>query len=130
MKDGSTITDNTIAGKYASDNYLQYSADLWIGANATGAIAAINGGTVGSIFVNTNEYSSNNPGSFALNGGTIENIYVEYYKGFGGAFTYTSATINNLYLSTLAEGISVQATLAEKNTYHGGVVAKMGDTYY
>ena len=100
MNSGS-ITGNEVSDAYKNDEYLQYSADLWIGANAKGAMTDINGGTVGSIFVNANEFSANNPGSFKMNNGTVENIYVEYDKGYGATFTYNGGTLNNLCISTV-----------------------------
>lgn len=69
MKSGS-ITGNKNAKGYQNDEYLQYSSDLWIGANANGALTAINGGTIGNVFVNANAWSASNPGSFTMNGGT------------------------------------------------------------
>lgn len=119
MTSGS-ITGNKIEGKYAEDNYLQYSADLWIGANAVGSIASITGGTVGNVFVNSNEYSANNPGSFTLNGGTITNVYVEYDRGFGGSLKFESGTITKLLVSTTTSGIATQVTAVAGNTYVGG----------
>ena len=75
MNSGSIVGNKNVE-KYQNDNYLQYSSDLWIGANATGALTAINGGTIGNVFVNSNEYSANNPGSFTINGGTVTNLYL------------------------------------------------------
>ena len=71
MKSGS-ITGNKNAKGYQNDEYLQYSSDLWIGANANGALTAINGGTIGNVFVNANAWSASNPGSFTMNGGTVK----------------------------------------------------------
>ena len=134
MKDGSTITGNTIDGTYAGDNYLQYSADLWIGANAEGTIeetmASIEGGVVDNVFVNANKYSENHPGSFTLNGGTVKNLYVEYDDNFGGAFTYTDGDLQNLYVSTTTNKKSVKVTPVKGTEYHGGVVAQIGDKLY
>ena len=50
MNSGSIVGNKNVE-KYQNDNYLQYSSDLWIGANATGALTAINGGTIGNVFV-------------------------------------------------------------------------------
>ena len=69
------ITGNN--SPYTNDGYMQYAADLWIGANATGAMTAINGGTIGNIFVNSNEWSAKNPGGFTLTDGNVTNLYVE-----------------------------------------------------
>ena len=96
------MNSGSITGNEVSDalknNYVKYSADLWIGANAK---ADIKGGTVGSIFVNANEFSATNPGSFKMNNGTVENIYVEYGNGYGATFTYNGGTLNNLCISTV-----------------------------
>ena len=102
MNSGS-ITGNLNDDTYMDDKYVQYAADLWIGANANGALTAINGGTIGSIFVNSNAYSAKNPGCFTMNGGSVENLYVEYGNGYGASFTYNDGEIKHLYIST-AEG--------------------------
>lgn len=103
MNSGS-ITGNSVSSSYANDGYLQYSADLWIGANANGVLPEINGGTIGNVFVNANEYSATNPGGFTMNNGTITNLYVEYGgsndKKYGASFTYNGGTIDNLYIAT------------------------------
>ena len=98
MNSGS-ITGNEVSDAF-KDKYVKYSADLWIGANAKGDMTDINSGTVGSIFVNANEFSATNPGSFKMNNGTVENIYVEYGNGYGATFTYNGGKLNNLYVST------------------------------
>ncbi len=116
------ISGNTVAGKYANDNYLQYSADLWIGANATGSLATIKGGKVGNIFVNSNEYSANNAGSFTINGGEVTNLYLEYDKGFGATLNFKSGNIENMLISTTTSGTSVKVTPVENNTYKGGTI--------
>lgn len=95
MNSGS-ITENEVSDAL-KNNYVKYSADLWIGANAKGDMT---GGTVGSIFVNANKFSATNPGSFKMNNGTVENIYVEYGNGYGATFTYNGGTLNKLYVST------------------------------
>lgn len=119
MNSGS-ITGNVNA-TYTNDGYLQYAADLWIGANANGELAAINGGTIGSIFVNSNEYSENNPGGFTMNGGSVKNLYVEYGKGHGASFTYNGGEIENLYISTTkGDGNKVQVTPIAGVAYAGG----------
>lgn len=117
---GGSITGNVLEGKYANDNYLQYSADLWIGANANGALASITGGTIGNVFVNSNSYSANNPGGFTLDGGTIENIYVEYDSGYGASFTFTSGTINNMRIAiSETDGVSEVVEAEAGNVYRG-----------
>lgn len=138
MNSGS-ITDNEVGDTYKTDNYTQYAADLWIGANANGALTAINGGTIGNIFVNSNEWSAKNPGGFTMNGGVVENLYVEYYAGYGAAFTYNGGTISHLYISTTeSNGNKVEVTPVVGMAYVGGrtsedatsPVAKVGDTGY
>ena len=98
MKSGS-ITGNKNAKGYQNDEYLQYSSDLWIGANANGALTAINGGTIGNVFVNANAWSASNPGSFTMNGGTVTNLYVEHDANYGATFKYNDGTICLLYTS-------------------------------
>lgn len=138
MNSGS-ITDNEVGDAYKTDKYTQYAADLWIGANANGALTAINGGTIGNIFVNSNEWSAKNPGGFTMNGGAVENLYVEYYAGYGAAFTYNGGTISHLYISTTeSNGNKVEVTPVVGKAYVGGrtsedatsPVAKVGDTGY
>jgi len=121
MNSGSIVGNKNVE-KYQNDNYLQYSSDLWIGANATGALTAINGGTIGNVFVNSNEYSANNPGSFTMNGGTVTNLYVEHDKGYGAKFKYTDGTIEHLYLSKEnGNGQSIEVTPVKGTDYSGGV---------
>lgn len=143
MNSGS-ITDNSVSSSYANDGYLQYSADLWIGANANGVLPKINGGTIGNVFVNANEYSATNPGGFTMNNGTITNLYVEYGgsndKKYGASFTYNGGTIDNLYIAT-KEGdtkkVKINNPIAGM-TYKGGQtsddaltpVAQVGTTTY
>ena len=138
MNSGS-ITGNEVGDTYKTDQYMQYAADLWIGANANGALTAINGGTIGNIFVNSNEWSAKNPGGFTMNGGAVENLYVEYYAGYGAAFTYNGGTISHLYISTTeSNGNKVEVTPVVGKAYVGGrtsedatsPVAKVGDTGY
>ena len=54
MNSGS-ITGNEVGDSFKNDHYTQYASDLWIGANANGALTSINGGKIGNIFVNSNE---------------------------------------------------------------------------
>lgn len=117
----SDITGNVINGEYSADNYLQYSADLWIGANAQGAVqSSVSGGNIGSIFVNANEYSSQNPGGFTLDGCTVGTVYVEYDKGYGASFVFSSGKIENLLISTTTSGESVNVEAVPQTTYIGG----------
>lgn len=138
MNSGS-ITDNEVGDAYKNDKYTQYAADLWIGANANGALTAINGGTVGNVFVNSNAWSASNPGGFTMTGGNVKNLYVEYDAGYGAAYTYQGGTIENLYISTTdGNGKSVKVTPVVGMAYVGGQtsedatspVAKVGDTGY
>ena len=121
MNSGS-IVGNKNDENYQNDKYLQYSSDLWIGANATGALTAINGGAIGNVFVNSNAYSASNPGSFTMNGGTVTNLYVEHDKGYGAKFKYTDGTIEHLYLSKEnGNGQSIEVTPVKGTDYSGGV---------
>ena len=121
MKSGS-ITGNKNAEGYQDDKYLQYSSDLWIGANANGALTAINGGTIGNVFVNANKWSASNPGSFTMNGGTVTNLYVEHDANYGATFKYNDGTIEHLYLSKEnGNGQSIEVTPVKGVIYNGGV---------
>ena len=121
MKSGS-ITGNKNAKRYQNDEYLQYSSDLWIGANANGALTAINGGTIGNVFVNANAWSASNPGSFTMNGGTVTNLYVEHDDNYGATFKYNDGTIEHLYLSKEnGNGQSIEVTPVKGVIYNGGV---------
>ena len=121
MKSGS-ITGNKNAKVYQNDEYLQYSSDLWIGANANGALTAINGGTIGNVFVNANAWSTSNPGSFTMNGGTVTNLYVEHDANYGATFKYNDGTIEHLYLSKEnGNGQSIEVTPVKGVIYNGGV---------
>ena len=141
MNSGSII-DNSVSNSYANDGYLQYSADLWIGANANGVLPKINGGTIGNVFVNANEYSATNPGGFTMSNGTITNLYVEYdrTKNYGASFTYNGGSITNLYVGT-KEGDDTKVKIDNPiagMTYKGGQtsddaltpVAQVGTTTY
>ena len=121
MKSGS-ITGNKNAKGYQNDEYLQYSSDLWIGANANGALTAINDGTIGNVFVNANAWSASNPGSFTMNGGTVTNLYVEHDANYGATFKYNDGTIEHLYLSKEnGNGQSIEVTPVKGVIYNGGV---------
>ena len=121
MKSGS-ITGNKNAKEHQNDEYLQYSSDLWIGANANGALTAINGGTIGNVFVNANAWSASNPGSFTMNGGTVTNLYVEHDANYGATFKYNDGTIEHLYLSKEnGNGQSIEVTPVKGVIYNGGV---------
>lgn len=123
MNSGS-ITGNEVGDDYKNDGYTQYASDLWIGANANGALTAINGGTIGNIFVNSNEWSATNPGGFTMTGGNVQNLYVEYYNGYGASFTYNGGTIEHLYISSkLGNGDKVEVTPVA-GTYTGGKLSE------
>lgn len=117
MNSGS-ITGNEVGDSYKTNSYTQYAADLWIGANANGALTSINGGTIGNIFVNSNAWSASNPGGFTMTDGNVTNLYVEYDAGYGASFTYRGGTIENLYIST-----------TEGNGNHKTVTPVIGMTY-
>lgn len=117
MNSGS-ITGNEVGDSYKTNSYTQYAADLWIGANANGALTSINGGTIGNIFVNSNAWSASNPGGFTMTDGNATNLYVEYDAGYGASFTYQGGTIENLYIST-----------TEGNGNHKTVTPVIGMTY-
>ena len=134
MNSGS-ITGNEVGDSFKNDHYTQYASDLWIGANANGALTSINGGKIGNIFVNSNKWSEKNPGSFTMSGGSVDNIYVEYDKGHGATFTYSNGTIDHLYLSTIkGNGGCIEVTPVAGTSYKGGVpenpVAQVGSSYY
>ena len=121
MNSGSITGNENGDSAYTNDGYLQYAADLWIGANASGALTAINGGTIGSIFVNSNEWSAKNPGCFTMNGGSVENLYVEYGNGYGASFTYNDGEIKHLYISTTeSNGSKEKVTPIAGVAYTGG----------
>lgn len=90
------IVDNVVVN---DEEYpqMQYSGDLWIGANVN---ATINGGTYGSIFVNANEYSNNNKGKLTIINGNAENVWLEYYAGYGADLTLENGIINKLYIAS------------------------------
>lgn len=136
MESGS-ITGNKVSDRYASDGYLQYSADLWIGANVTAGLA---GGEVGNVFVNANSYSKTDPGCFIMQAGHVTNLYAEYCDTYGAQVIYGDATLDHLYLSTI-EGNGDKVEITSRiigMTYKGGVtnademspVAMIGETGY
>lgn len=114
------ITNNYCSDSYSDDLYLQFSADLWIGSEAVGALSSVTGGEIGNVFVNANEYSKDNAG-FTLDGGKIGNIYVEYNNEKAARFDYISGEIGSLYVSTPVTGIADNgAEPVEGTTYYGG----------
>lgn len=136
MESGS-ITGNKVSDRYASDGYLQYSADLWIGANVTAGLA---GGEVSNVFVNANSYSKTDPGCFIMQAGHVTNLYAEYCDTYGAQVIYGDATLDHLYLSTIeGNGDKVEITSPVIGmTYTGGQtsddaltpVAQVGTTTY
>ena len=135
--DSGSITGNEVSDRYESDGYLQYSADLWIGANVTAGLA---GGEVGNVFVNANSYSKTDPGCFIMQAGHVTNLYAEYCDTYGAQVIYGDATLDHLYLSTTkGNGDKVEITSRIIGmTYKGGVtnademspVAMIGETGY
>lgn len=135
--DSGSITGNKVSDRYESDGYLQYSADLWIGANVSAGLA---GGEVGNVFVNANSYSKTDPGYFIMQDGHVTNLYAEYCDTYGAQVIYGAATLDHLYLST-AEGNGNKVEITSRvigTTYKGGVtnademspVAMIGETGY
>ena len=135
--DSGSITGNKVSDSYESDGYLQYSADLWIGANVSAGLA---GGEVGNVFVNANSYSKTDPGYFIMQDGHVTNLYAEYCDTYGAQVIYGAATLDHLYLSTTkGNGDKVEITSRViGTTYKGGVtnademspVAMIGETGY
>ena len=62
----------------------------------TAAPTAINGGTIGNVFVNANAWSASNPGSFTMNGGTVTNLYVEHDANYGATFKYNDGVRSSI----------------------------------
>lgn len=132
-----SITGNKVSDSYKSDGYLQYSADLWIGANVSADLA---GGEVGNVFVNANSYSKTDPGFFIMQAGHVTNLYAEYCDTYSAQVIYGAATLDHLYLST-AKGNGDKVEITSRvigTTYKGGVtnademspVAMIGETGY
>lgn len=117
------MNSGEIVGNNANDTqYTLMCSDLWIGANAEGALVSINGGKIGNAFINSNEFSANNPGMFTLNGGEIKNVYVEYDAGYGAQFKYEDGTVKTLYVASTTEyGKASQLSLVKGTVYRGGV---------
>ena len=120
------MTRGLISGNDANDDeYTKYCSDLWIGANAIGSLVSISGGTVGNVFVNSNSYSAIGAGKFVLDGGNIDNVYVEYDSGFGANFEYITGNVNHLKIALINDncnyyGVSHEITPVENTTYIGG----------
>ncbi len=137
------MTSGEIVNNDASDEeYTKYCADLWIGANAQGQMnSTIEGGKIGSMFVNSNSYSATDAGKFIMNGGSVENVYVEYDSNYGATFEYKSGEIGNLMVSMKNDigsyyGLYQTFTPVENTTYKGGQLVyaqtettKSGQTY-
>lgn len=122
---GGEITGNDYVNS-ATDTvyYKAYSKDLWIGANAAGMATDsnvyINGGKIGYVFVNANEYSANNPGIFVMDAGEIDTIYVEYDAGFGATFTYAGGAVEHLLISTTESGVANEVEIKGPLMFIGG----------
>ena len=120
------INGEIVNNEASDDEYTKYCADLWIGANALGQMnSTIEGGKIGSMFVNSNSFSATDAGKFIMNGGVVENVYVEYDSGFGATFEYKSGEIGNLMVSMMNDfgsyyGLYQTFTPVENTTYKGG----------
>ncbi len=75
---------------------LTYSADMWIGSQAT---AIINGGTVSNVFVNANEYSTGETNLTIKGNAEITAMWVEYDQQNGAHVTLESGTIETCYVA-------------------------------
>ncbi len=106
------ITDNTSG----YTDFLKYANDLWIGSEA---VAEISGGTIGSMFVNSNSVASPTAQT-TITGGNITNVYVEYDTNCAAKLVYQGGTITNLLLSTTTNGTYQTITNPATNTYIGG----------
>ncbi len=121
------MTGGSIKGNKCTNEsayYDKYSADLWIGSNAQGTVMSISGGEVGYVFVNSNSYASVNDydyaGKFVLDGGTIDNVYVEYEDSYGGRFEFKNGVVTTLRLSTTNTGTFQEISNPNTATYNGG----------
>jgi hypothetical protein len=118
---GGSILNNTIADK---DNYLQYATDLWVGSQASGTVATVSDDAIiGNVFVNANNYKTEEGGLFTLNGGIVNTVYVEYDEGKAAKFNYVKGSVTNLLISTTNTGIYevVKAENLTPKIYLGGV---------
>lgn len=94
--------------------FVKNSVDLFIGAKAECNILNIN---VDSVFVNA--YNTNY-GKLTLNGGLIQNLYLEYANK-GAELEYINGSITNLKISTTTEGVIFEDVIAQKgNLYTAG----------
>lgn len=112
-------TDWTDSSKGIPFDYI-YSTDLWIGSEV---VAIIKAGTIGNLFVNSNDFSKADAMT-TINGGTINNVYVEYeYKNnteYKAKVDYKGGTISNLLLSTTTNGTWTTIENPAYGTYIGG----------
>ncbi len=125
-----SIRENTIATR---NDYLQYATDLWIGSEASGTVATLSDEAyVGSVFINANSYKSENGGVFTLDGGKIDNIYVEYDNTCDkyAVFNYLDGEVDNLMISTLVTGGYVSVYTPDKGVYKGGHTVLAGENSY
>lgn len=127
MVSGKIIGNDCAEEKADRQYYHTYSTDLWIGSQAQGALVSINGGEIGNVFVNANEYSSNNA-SFKLDGGVIDNIYVEYDRGYGATFNYIDGTVNHILIALKNEkgnfcGVYQEVEAVKGTQYIGGKIS-------
>lgn len=127
MKSGSIIGNNI---KTRVD-YLKYATDLWIGSEASGVVAAISDdATVGNVFVNANSYKLDDGGVFKLDGGNIENVYVEYDDNMSGEFNFVSGTVGNIYISTQTTGSYIGVENPAFGIYTGGNTITNGTSWF
>ena len=86
--------------------------------------SSISGGYVGNAFINSNSYSATDAGRFILNGGTVDNLYLEYDSGYGAQLDFETGKINHLLISMKNDlgyyGNYYEFTDATSGTYHGG----------
>jgi uncharacterized repeat protein (TIGR02543 family) len=118
---GGSILNNTIADK---DDYLQYATDLWVGSQASGTVATVSDDArIGNVFVNANNYKTEDGGLFTLNGGIVNTVYVEYDEEKAAKFNYVKGSVTNLLISTTNTGIYevVKAENLTPKIYLGGV---------
>ncbi|MBR3891044.1 MAG: InlB B-repeat-containing protein [Bacilli bacterium] len=127
---GGSISNNTIASR---TDYLQYATDLWIGSEASGTIASLGEEAyVGNIFINANSYKVEGGGVFALDGGSVNNVYVEYDDTCDkyAVLNYLNGELNNLMISTSTTGAYESIYNPSKGSYKGGHTVQAGENWY
>lgn len=113
--------DGAQSGELFSDAFID---DLWVGANAKATISGKS--ELGNVFVNMNQHGDANKGKLTLNGGKINDLWLEYYveggTRIGAEFEYQDGEVSNLYIAKDYEGnehITIQE-LTKGTTYVGG----------